>query len=79
MTLEVEGAPTLLEVLDSLETRYPMLAGTIRDHSTRRRRPFLRFFAAGEDLSHLPMETPLPDAVASGDEPFLIIGAISGG
>jgi len=79
VTIEVEGASTVHAVVDALETLYPMLAGTIRDHSTRQRRPFLRFFACGEDLSHLPMDTALPEAVISGAEPFLIVGAISGG
>jgi len=77
--LEVEGVVTLRSVLDALEARYPMLQGTIRDHVTRQRRPFLRFFACEEDLSHQSPDTPLPDSVASGKEPFLIIGAIAGG
>jgi sulfur-carrier protein len=77
--LEVEGAVTQRSVLDALETRYPMLRGTIRDHGTQQRRAFLRFFACEEDLSHEPPDSPLPDAVASGKEPFLIIGAIAGG
>jgi sulfur-carrier protein len=77
--LEVEGPVTQRSVLDALEARYPMLCGTIRDHVTRQRRPFLRFFACEEDLSHEPPDTPLPDAVVSGKEPFLIIGAIAGG
>jgi hypothetical protein len=79
LTLEVEGEATLGSVLDALESRYPMLRGTIRDHSTLQRRPFLRFFACEEDLSHQPPDTPLPAAVASGAEPFFIIGAIAGG
>jgi len=66
-------------VLDALETRYPMLRGTIRDHGTRRRRPLLRFFACGEDLSHARHDARLPEAVASGAEPFIIVGAIAGG
>lgn len=66
-------------VLDALEGRYPVLRGTIRDHATGKRRPFLRFFACEEDLSHDPPDTPLPEAVASGTEPFLVIGAIAGG
>ena len=79
VTLEVEGAITQRSVLDALEARYPMLRGAIRDHGTLQRRPFLRFFACEEDLSHEPPDTPLPDAVASGKEPLLIIGAIAGG
>jgi molybdopterin synthase sulfur carrier subunit len=77
--LEVEGEVTQRSVLDALEIRYPMLRGTIRDHGTQQRRAFLRFFACEEDLSHEPPDSPLPDAVASGKEPFLIIGAIAGG
>jgi sulfur-carrier protein len=79
VTLEVEGPVTQRSVLDALEARYPMLRGAIRDHVTLERRPFLRFFACEEDLSHNPPDAPLPDAVASGKEPFLIIGAIAGG
>ena len=77
--LEVKGQATQRLVLDALEAQYPMLAGTIRDHVTKQRRPFLRFFACEEDLSHEPPDAPLPDAVASGAEPLLIIGAIAGG
>lgn len=77
--LDIEGPVTQRSVLDVLEARYPMLTGTIRDHATQQRRPFLRFFACGEDLSHEPPDAPLPDAVASGTEPFLVIGAIAGG
>lgn len=77
--LQVEGRATLRSVLDALEARYPMLRGTIRDHVTLQRRPFLRFFACEEDLSHHPAETLLPDAVASGKEPFIVLGAIAGG
>ena len=77
--LEVEGQATQRSVLDALEARYPMLRGTIRDHVTQQRRPFVRFFACEEDLSHEPPDTPLPDAVAAGAEPFLIVGAIAGG
>ncbi len=77
--LEVEGQPTTRSVLDALEARYPMLCGTIRDHVTHQRRPFLRFFACEEDLSHDPPDNPLPEAVVTGKEPFLIIGAIAGG
>jgi hypothetical protein len=79
VSLEVEGRVTQRSVLDALEARYPMLRGTIRDHVTQQRRPFLRFFACEEDLSHEPPDAPLPDSVASGAEPFLIIGAIAGG
>jgi hypothetical protein len=78
-TLEVEGTVTQRSVLDALEGRYPMLRGAIRDHDTLQRRPFLRFFACEEDLSHNPPDAPLPDAVASGKEPFIVIGAIAGG
>jgi sulfur-carrier protein len=77
--LEVSGAITQRSVLDALEARYPMLQGTIRDHVTQQRRPFLRFFACEEDLSHESPDAPLPEAVASGKEPLLIIGAIAGG
>jgi molybdopterin synthase sulfur carrier subunit len=77
--IQVEGPPTVSMVLDALEARYPMLRGTIRDHVTNQRRPFIRFFACGEDLSHDPPDTPLPEAVASGAEPLLIVGAIAGG
>ena len=79
VTLEVEGSVTQRSVLDALEARYPMLRGAIRDHDTLQRRPFLRFFACEEDLSHNPPDAPLPDAVASGKEPFIVIGAIAGG
>jgi hypothetical protein len=77
--LEVDGVVTQRSVLDALEARYPMLQGTIRDHVTQQRRPFLRFFACEEDLSHQSPDQPLPDAIASGKEPFLVIGAIAGG
>jgi molybdopterin synthase sulfur carrier subunit len=77
--LEVAGPVTQRSVLDALEARYPMLEGTIRDHVTQSRRPFLRFFACEEDLSHESPDTLLPEAVASGAEPLLIIGAIAGG
>jgi len=79
VTLDVDGPITQRSVLDALENRYPMLRGTIRDHVSQKRRPFLRFFACGQDLSHESPDTPLPDAIASGSEPFLIIGAIAGG
>jgi hypothetical protein len=77
--LQVEGPVTLRSLLDELEARYPVLRGTIRDHATRQRRSFLRFFACEQDLSHEPPDAPLPDAVARGDEPFFVIGAIAGG
>ena len=79
VSIEVEGSVTQRSVLDALESAYPMLRGTIRDHGTQQRRPFLRFFACEEDLSHEPPDAPLPEAVASGKEPLLIIGAIAGG
>lgn len=77
--LEVEGPVTQRSVLDALEARYPVLRGTIRDHVTQKRRPFLRFFVCEEDWSHESPDTPLPDVIASGAEPFFIIGAIAGG
>ena len=77
--LDIQGPATQRSVLDVLELRYPMLRGAIRDHITQKRRPFLRFFACGEDLSHEPPDTPLPPAVVSGMEPLLIVGAIAGG
>jgi hypothetical protein len=77
--LNVEGPVTVSSVLDALEARYPMLKGTIRDHGTQKRRPFLRYFVCQEDITHDPLNVPLPDAVASGAEPFMIIGAIAGG
>jgi sulfur-carrier protein len=77
--LEMEGRVTQRSVLDALEARYPMLRGTIRDHVTQQRRPFVRFFACEQDLSHEPPDDPLPDAVATGAEPFLVVGAIAGG
>jgi hypothetical protein len=77
--LDVEGTVTTDSVLDALEARYPVLRGTIRDHVTRARRPFVRFFACEEDLSHDPPGTPLPDAVVSGAEPFIVLGAMAGG
>lgn len=79
LQLHVEGRVTQRSLLDALETRYPMLRGTIRDHVTQQRRPFLRFFACEQDLSHESPDTPLPDAIVSGAEPFLIVGAIAGG
>jgi hypothetical protein len=77
--LEVEDPPSLSSVLDALEARYPMLRGTIRDHTTKERRPFIRFFACGEDMSLEPAEAPLPEAVARGVEPLRVVGAIAGG
>jgi molybdopterin converting factor small subunit len=77
--LEVEGPATVNSVLDELERRYPMLQGTIRDHVTGQRRAYVRFFAVGEDVSHEPMDAPLPETVAVGKEPLLVVGAIAGG
>ncbi|MQA85694.1 MAG: hypothetical protein GEV03_13990 [Streptosporangiales bacterium] len=77
--LHVEGRATQRSVLDALEAGYPMLRGTIRDHATGQRRAFVRFFACEQDLSHEPPDAPLPDAVASGTEPFLVVGAMAGG
>ena len=77
--LDIEGVVTVRSLLNALEARYPMLAGTIRDHGTQQRRPFLRFFACGEDLSLESQDFQLPDKIVSGQEPFLIIGAIAGG
>lgn len=77
--LEVVGMVTQRAVLDALEVRYPMLRGTIRDHVTQKRRAFVRFFACGEDLSHESPDAPLPNAVAAGAEPFMVVGAIAGG
>ena len=79
VTLDLEGPVTQRSVLDALEGRYPMLRGTIRDHDTGKRRDFLRFFACQQDLSHESPDAPLPEAVASGAEPFMVIGAIAGG
>ncbi|MER6830783.1 MoaD/ThiS family protein [Streptosporangium sp. NPDC000563] len=77
--LHVQGQVTQRSVLDALEARYPMLRGTIRDHVTQRRRPFVRFFACELDLSHEPPDTPLPEPVATGAEPFMVVGAMAGG
>ena len=77
--VDVAGQPTQRSVLDALEARYPRLRGTIRDHLTKQRRPFIRFFACERDLSHEPADTPLPDAVAAGAEPLLVVGAMAGG
>ena len=79
VTVEVAEPVTQRAVLDALEAAYPMLRGTIRDHVTGRRRPFIRFFACEQDLSHDPVDAPLPDAVATGTEPFLVVGAMAGG
>jgi molybdopterin synthase sulfur carrier subunit len=77
--LEVQGDATQRSVLDALETKYPMLQGAIRDHVTQQRRPYIRFFACSEDLSHQSPDAPLPDQVVAGTEPFFIVGAIAGG
>ncbi len=77
--LDVPAPVTLRSTLDTLEARYPMLCGTIRDHVTQQRRPFLRFFACEQDLSHAPPDTPLPEIVVSGKEPLIVLGAIAGG
>ena len=79
VTLDVEGQATQRSVLDALEACYPVLRGTIRDHVTQQRRPYLRFFACEEDVSHELPDAPLPDAVATGGEPFLVVGAMAGG
>ncbi len=79
VTLVVEGRATQRAIIDALEARYPMLKGTIRDHVTQQRRPYLRFFACERDLSHDPLDAEVPEAVALGTEPFLIVGAMAGG
>jgi hypothetical protein len=79
VAVAIEGRATRASVLDALEAAYPVLRGTIRDHVTRERRPFLRFFACEQDLTHEPPDAPLPDAVARGAEPFLVVGAMAGG
>jgi len=79
VTIDVKGDVTQRSVLDALEARYPMLRGTIREHVTQQRRPFVRFFACAQDLSHESPDAPLPDEVSSGKEPLLVIGAIAGG
>ena len=77
--VELNGSATVRRLLDALELQYPALRGTIRDHETKKRRPLVRFFACGEDISHEPLDAPLPDAIANGTEPFFIMGAIAGG
>ena len=79
VTVDISGAVTPRAIIDAIEARYPMLRGTIRDYATSQRKPFLRFFACEEDLSFAPIDAPLPDAIASGAEPFMIVGALSGG
>jgi sulfur-carrier protein len=79
VTVDVSGPATLRSLLDALEATYPVLRGTIRDHVTQQRRPFVRFFACEEDLSHEPPDMPLPQPVVSGAEPFLVVGALAGG
>ena len=79
LRLDVESPVTIERILDAVEERYPMLSGTIRDHVTHKRRPFVRFFACEQDLSHESPDAPLPEAVVSGAEPFLVIGAVAGG
>ncbi len=79
LLLQLDGPITQRAILDELETAYPVLRGTLRDHKTQERRPFIRFFACGQDVSHLPADAMLPDAIATGAEPFLIIGAMAGG
>jgi len=77
--LAVDAPVTQASILDALEARYPMLCGTVRDHVTKKRRPLVRFFACAEDVTHNPPDAPLPEAIASGEEPFMIVGAIAGG
>ena len=79
ITLEIQGAVTQRSIIDALEAAYPVLRGTLRDYATQRRRPFIRFFACMEDLSHESPDAPLPEAVASGREPFVVVGAVAGG
>jgi sulfur-carrier protein len=79
VSVEVEGEPTATAVLDALEARYPMLKGTIREHGSRKRRAYMRYFADGQDISHEDCDLPLPEAVVTGREPFVVIGAIAGG
>jgi hypothetical protein len=77
--VDLSGDVTVKSILDAIETKYPMLRGTIRDHESHKRRPMVRFFVCGEDVSHDPPDTPLPDAIAKGTEPFFVMGAIAGG
>ena len=77
--IELDGSATIGQVIDAIEEKYPMLRGTIRDHGTQKRRALVRFFACGEDVSHEPIDTPLPAAIVKGEEPFFIMGAIAGG
>jgi sulfur-carrier protein len=77
--VDLNGSATVSAIIDAIEAKYPMLRGTIRDHGTQKRRPLVRFFACGEDISHEPFDTPLPDRIAKGDEPFFVMGAIAGG
>ena len=77
--VDLNGSATVARLLDAIEAKYPMLRGTIRDHDTHKRRPMVRFFACGEDISHEPVDAPLPDAIVKGAEPFFIMGAIAGG
>jgi len=77
--VDLDGSATLRSLLDAIEAKYPVLRGTIRDHATHQRRSLVRFFACGEDISHEPLDTPLPDLIANGSEPFFIMGAIAGG
>jgi sulfur-carrier protein len=77
--VDLNGSATVRAIIDAIEEKYPMLRGTIRDHGTLKRRPLVRFFAGGEDISHQPPDTPLPDPIAKGAEPFFILGAIAGG
>jgi len=79
VNVDVNGSPTVKSLLDALEQKYPVLRGTIREHGTLKRRPLVRFFVCGEDVSHESLDTPLPDAVTKGDEPFFVMGAIAGG
>ncbi len=77
--LDLEGVVTSASIVDAIESRFPMLRGTIRDHQTRRRRAFVRYFACGEDISHEPVDAPLPEAIARGAQPFIVLGAMAGG
>ena len=77
--LNLDGSPTVKSILDAIEAKYPMLRGTTREHGTLKRRPLVRFFACGEDVSHQSPDTPLPDAIVKGEEPFFVMGAIAGG